>query len=610
MGGNESISADKSDSTAAIKTTSSPVNVVVPRRENKLPTVQSVLLIWLDKGLDENRPDYYSTLTELQRGINTINTYTDGDECIQFLKTIKQDKACMVIQGSLGQNIVPRVHDMPQVDSIFIFCQNRQYHEGWANQWPKIKGVFTAIVPICQAIKDAAQQCDNNAISMSFMTTSENISKKSLDQLDLSFMYMQILKEILRTIQFEERHFKEFVEYCRDVFNDNEGELENINKLEQNYRNETPTWWYTFDHFLYSVLNRSLRTMDVDIIIKMSFFIDDLNRHIDRLHKEQFNTLNSSTSFQVYRGQGMTKNEFEQMKKTMDGLMSFNNFLSTRINHKVSVDFINAAIKNPDLIGVLFVITINPSQSTTPFASITDVSYYKDKADEILFPMHTVFRIVDIKSIDRNQRLYQVDLRLTNNNDKDLSQITNRIRQETEGLTGWDQLGELLLRVGQAEKADHVYHILLRQTKKENQLARIYHQFGKTKGLLGQHEESVFFNEQALAIRERTLPPDHPDFAKSYNNIGLAYYNLGEYSKALVYYEKTLEIDKKTLPPNHPELAMSYNSIGLANEHLGEYAKAHSFYEHSVKIAEQSLPSNHPELQKYRNNLYILKKKL
>jgi hypothetical protein len=36
---------------------------------------------------------------------------------------------------------------------------------------------------------------------------------------------------------------------------------------------------------------------------------------------------------------------------------------------------------------------IDPSQSTTPFAPMTDLSYYKNREDKIFFSIHTVFRI-------------------------------------------------------------------------------------------------------------------------------------------------------------------------------------------------------------------------
>ena len=118
-------------------------------------------------------------MQQLRRAVNSINTYTDGEQCIQFLETMVQEKACMIISGSLGQHVVPQVHDMSQVDSIFIFCSIKEYHEGWAKEWPKIKGVFTEIGPICEALKKAAQQCEQDSMAISFVTTSDDIEEKS-----------------------------------------------------------------------------------------------------------------------------------------------------------------------------------------------------------------------------------------------------------------------------------------------------------------------------------------------------------------------------------------------------------------------------------------------
>jgi len=99
-------------------------------------------------------------------------------------------------------------------------------------------------------------------------------------------MYTQILKEILLTIKFEPKHLTEYIDYCRDAFAQNEVEFEKIKEFIRRYHDETPIWWYTYEAFLYPMLNRSLRVMDVDIIIKMGFFMGDLHRHIEQLHKK------------------------------------------------------------------------------------------------------------------------------------------------------------------------------------------------------------------------------------------------------------------------------------------------------------------------------------
>jgi tetratricopeptide (TPR) repeat protein len=344
---------------------------------------------------------------------------------------------------------------------------------------------------------------------------------------------------------------------------------------------------------------------DVDIIIKMGFFIGDLHRHIEQLHEEQFGGHQNGKIFTVYRGQGLSKANFEQMKETKGGLMSFNNFLSTSKDRTVSLRFARNALTDPDSVGILFVMTINPSKSTTPFASINGVSYFKDKEDEVLFSMHTVFRINDIKSLGEHQRLIQVDLTLTGeNDDKDLRKLTDHIRAETyPNEEGWYRLGSVLLDMGQPEKAQQVYQVLLEQTTNETKKGDIYCLLGRAKYSRAEYEEAITFYEKSLEIYRKNLHPNDFHFVSSYGNIGVVYKNMGEYSKALSYYGKALQIQQQSLPSNHPDLAKSYNNIGLVYDSTGEYSKALSSHGKALEIQQQSLPSNHPDLAASYTNI-------
>jgi preprotein translocase subunit SecA/nephrocystin-3 len=294
---------------------------------------------------------------------------------------------------------------------------------------------------------------------------------------------------------------------------------------------------------------------------------------------------------------------------------------------------------------------IDPAQSTTPFALIRVVSCIP-KEEEVLFAMHTVFRINDIKPIGGNNRLFEVNLTLTGDNDQDLRVLTDRIREETFPDTeGWYRLCLVLLQMGQSDKAQEVYEVLLQQKTNESEKAPIYNQLGLIKNRQGKYQAAITFYGKALAIDQQSLPPNHLDLAKSYNNIGSVYYSMGDYPKALSsyekalaikqllppnhpslgssysnignvynsmgdhpkalsYYEKALAIEQQSLPPNHPDLASSYNNIGMVHSTMGHYPKARSCYERAVDIGQQSLPKNHPHLQLYRENLELVKKKL
>ncbi|CAF0776354.1 unnamed protein product [Adineta steineri] len=560
-------------------------------RRMNMQRIQNVLLIWLDNNINENNADCSNTIKQLKCVVNNVNTFKDSDQCLEFIQTINNNKVCMIVSGSLGKHIVPHVHDMSQVDTIFIFCSNREWHKQWAKEWSKIKGVFTDIKSICEALKQAAHQCEQNATSISFVS-----SNKKLDQLDPTFMYTQILKEILLTINFEDKHFKEFITYCREVYNDDKHELKNVNQLQTTYKRNIPIWWYTWDAFLYRMLNQALRLMDADIIIRMGFFINDLHCDIQRLHSEQCDSHQLGKTFTVYRGQGLSKEDFTEMTQTKGGLLSFNNFLSTSKNRDVSLNFAQQASTNPDLVGILFVMSINPTHLTTPFASVSDVSYFHVE-DEVLFSMHTVFRIGDIQPMDGNNHCYQVNLTLTNDNDQDLRALTDRIRQETfSDSKGWYRLGLLLIKMGQFTKAQEIYQVLLNQTINESDKAPIYYELGWIKYNQGEYQEALSSHEKALAIRQQSLPSNHPDLGSSYYNIGNVYERMSDYPKALSSHEKALAIRQQSLPSNHPDLGSSYNNIGSVYERMSDYPKALSNYEKALAIRQQSLPSNHPDL--------------
>jgi tetratricopeptide (TPR) repeat protein len=620
-------------------------NNIQPKRR----IVQNFLLIWLDSNIDESKDDYQKILKQFRSIINTIYIFTNSDPCVHFLNQINHEKVFMIVSGVLGQSIIPNIHEKSQLDAIYIFCDNKARHEEWAKEWSKIKGVHRQITSIFEALQKAVKQCNQDSIPLSFVS-STNTAGQNLDELESSFMYTQIFKEILFELEYNEQSVKDLANYCREQYDDNIDEIKIINQFEHDYRPDKSIWWYTRECFTYQMLNRALRTLESDIIMKMGFFIRDLHHQIEKLHAEQFGE--QAKVFTVYRGQGLSIQDFEKLEKTKGGLISFNNFLSTSKKQNVSLSFAKYALTKLETIGILFKMTINPSTSSTPFALIDSFSYF-DAEQEVLFSMHTIFRIGDIEKIENNNRLYQVTLTLTSDNDRQLQILTERIREETSpNSKGWYRIGELLLKLGQFDKAEQLYSAILQETPSDKERADIYYQLGRIKNKQGDYEEAISFYEKeleidqkhfssnpvalaytynnigavydnmkeysnarlyyekALEIYQKCLPPNHPDLAASYNNIGLLYANMEEYSKALSYYHKAHEIKEKTLPSNHPLLATSYNNIASVYYNMKEYSKVLSFYEKALEIEQKTLPSNHPDLATTYNNMAVIYEKM
>ncbi|CAF1157093.1 unnamed protein product [Adineta steineri] len=420
----------------------------------------------------------------------------------------------------------------------------------------------------------------------------------NLNQLDPTFMYTQIFKDILLDMEFDTQAVKQFLNYCR---NNNCMNPQNINRFEKEYNAQSTIWWYTYSHSISYMLSCALRSVEGDTIINMGFLIRDLHQQIQQLHQQQINSRHNKP-FTVYRGQGLSKANFEKLQKTIGGLMSFNNFLFTNVEKDISLEISYSASENADTVGILFVMFIDPRIKSPPFAFIQDVSSFKEEK-EILFSMRTVFRVCAIRQMGNNSQLYQVELELTSDDDQQLRLLTNRIREDIGDGTGWQKLGNLLLKIGQFNKAEELYNVLLERTFDESEKAVYYNQLGLISWNQGDCEKAIWYYKQGLEIWQRTLASNHPDLATSYNNIAGVYNNMGEYPKALSSHEKALEIRQETLSSNHLDIATSYNNIGGVYHSMGEYSKALSFYEKSLEIRQKTLPSNHPDLATSYNNI-------
>jgi len=586
------------DSSISLSTASTKL-----RRQLHIPVVQNFHLVWLDESIDEDKNDECrESVIKLRQIVNTINLFTDVDECIDFITDIEYELCIMLVSEFFFGIVAFIIPEVRQITSVYIYHRDKSLSKYSSSELQsKVKGIHTNITSICEALKTATQDCDRNSINISVVKPSDETANKVSDLVDSSFMYTQLLKEIILTIDFEQQHINEFLTYCRQQ----SSELKHIDMIEKDYRPQQAIWWYTYSRLLYTMLNRALRLMEVDLIIEMGFFVRDLHNHIAELHLQQYPGCSDKKSFVVYRGQGLSLKDFDDLKNAQGGLLSFNNFLSTSLDQEVSLAFAESNQGDSNLIGILFHITIDPSISSSIFANVRDFGHFEEE-EEILFSMHSIFRIELVKKIDGYDRLWQVNLTLVHENNSQLHVLTEQLREETFPQTkGWYRLGILLIKLGRFDKAEQVFHIMFDQTMDQDAIAKIYgmYMLGMIKKGQGHYVEAIEYYEKSLEMSQKTLPADHPDLATLYNNIGNVYKSMGEYSKALESYEKSLEIKKKTLPADHSSLATSYNNIGAVYDSMGKYSKALEYYEKSLEIRKKTLPVNHPDLAQSCNNI-------
>jgi len=72
------------------------------RRQLNIPVVQNFHLVWLDESIDEdNNDECCESIVKLLQIVNTINTFTDVDECIDFITDIECELCIMLVSELL-----------------------------------------------------------------------------------------------------------------------------------------------------------------------------------------------------------------------------------------------------------------------------------------------------------------------------------------------------------------------------------------------------------------------------------------------------------------------------------------------------------------------------
>ena len=617
------------------RTSTSP-NVTNAHRSTDVQGPQDCLLIWLDANIDREHGDYHKTMAQFEQLTNSIEVFNDSDRCIRSIENSPNKKIHLVTSGSLGKQVVPRLHEQPQVKSIFIFCGNKNSHEEWARKFAKVKGVHTDIKGIRQGLEqiinpnmDSSKASDNNHLT--------------LDN-NLLFMYTTILKEILLSNTFEKNDIQDFTHYLRANYADDQKRLRYIEKFQHNYDNQAAVHWYTTPDFLRSMVDRALETMDINSLIRMGFFLRDLHQAIEQ-HRDY-----SDTTLTVYRPGRISRPKFERFKERKDDLILFSRFLLTNKNRQICLESLRSTQRQSDSINVLYIMNVNTSQSSVPCASLEKFSTSSNN-NEVLFSMHTVFHVDRIEQSKAQSDLFEVHLTLVNAPHDDLRIQIDDLREEVNQISrGWPQVAYLMTKLDDFDQADEAYRFVFSRIPDEVEQVSIHHRLGlnavnkknyeealshygkaikiwerkspsihlrsatlyKEKGSvynkMNQPSEASTCYELALEIYLELLPPNHPDLISTYDSLGSVYNKLGYYSQALSNYEKALEIRERTLPPDHPDLAVSCDNIGSVCRNMKDFSQAVSFHQRAVKITQRMSPVNHSTLEKYEKNLDAAKK--
>ncbi|CAF1195107.1 unnamed protein product [Adineta steineri] len=457
-----------------IPITETPDECIKKTNDNHL---ESFSLIWLNnnKNVDIQR--------ELRSIINHIETFHDVEECKNYIdKTSENDRLVLVTNGEFGQQIIPSIHQLRQISSIYINSEDKQ----WTNDTPKIKGIHAEMDELVSQIYEDHKNSRKieEPVWMNMFTTISDAGK-STTGINGQFAFSQLLLDCLLRLQSNENDRNELISYCEKEYEGNQNELNHLHEFQRSYSSDNVLWWYTRESFFYKTLNAALRKENIHMIYLYRSFIIDIQNQLEN-HQCQCAT-------RVYRSQLMSIDELNYLKNSVGQYVSVNSILSTSFEKEIAIFRLGDTKHQWDGIEkVLFEIDADPKVGTTkPFADISEFSDFIDES-EVLFMLGSIFRLNSITRDNQNS-FWIIQMCLCSDDEHDLKQILIDMKNEIgNGETNLCILGKVVRRMGYLDLAKKYYYRCLDELSQNDPLVlTVYKDLAKIAAQQQDYEENV-----------------------------------------------------------------------------------------------------------------------
>ncbi|CAF3040779.1 unnamed protein product [Rotaria sp. Silwood2] len=201
--------------------------------------LESFQLVWVDANIN-NTDDNIQTISLLRGIINYLNTFDNVIDCYDYIAEVQDEKVFLIVSGGISQQIIPYIYQMPQIQYVYLYCFDVDKHKHWAIEYEIVRGVYTNMNDICQQLSTDVIISSHQFLSMTII--SAHIKEKDINKQEASFMYFELLTEILIGMQPADDAKTNMVNYCRLQYDGNEIDLKHIDEFSRTYTPNKAIW--------------------------------------------------------------------------------------------------------------------------------------------------------------------------------------------------------------------------------------------------------------------------------------------------------------------------------------------------------------------------------
>jgi tetratricopeptide (TPR) repeat protein len=383
---------------------------------------------------------------------------------------------------------------------------------------------------------------------------------------------------------------------CRAYYRNDAAQLILINEFERTYKPSDAILWYTKPGFLFYLINKALRSGDTLALYTFRYFIKDLCNRL-----EEAATVHSETSFRLYRGATIHRNEVENLQ--IGSIVANNSFFSCSRDRNVAEMFISIDPSSGRSLNrgrderqqfVLFEIDVDLTKF--PDTIVANVSAQSELSDEneMIFMLGSTF-IIDHIIYDAEKCFWIIRISSFSDITQNCNKLEKYTRQRLRETSSIVSFGHTLVTI----ESDYLhaidyFHRLLR-TLPINHSDRpvVYYNLGRTYRFLEKYQKALAYLQCARLLLRRLLPQTIFDYCRVLSNIGMVYSKLGDSKRAINRLEQAKTLQYKSLPDNHKEIPFHLNRLGYGYFEAKQYEHALSTLYSADRFFQTRMPIDH-----------------
>ncbi len=342
-----------------LRTTSLPVEVTNISQEQFHTTIRSskliksakhalhVTIIWFEPTF-YMRDDFQQIFHKLNVEYQNVNVFTDIDACVGSLTEIAPDSTAYLLTPGMWTMDLLKHLRLPSawktsIKEIFVYSSSPQQYNFLREQNSCIQKIYANIKDVWNVIQ---QYIDKRCEVLRFYDQRAVRDLSSEDTI-AAFIWFMALKDALFQLPRDEKGKDEMVNVCHRFYTNNPAQLALIEEFKNIYQPEDAPRWFSRSSFLYKLVNRALRTQDVEQLYVFRYFIRDLSFWLSR----EFNKILAHRKiFFLYRGATLSQDDYQSLDRGK--LLAPNGFFSTSRDINVAKLFIGSSLS--DTVRVLY----------------------------------------------------------------------------------------------------------------------------------------------------------------------------------------------------------------------------------------------------------------